>query len=72
MVAGFESRDHLAFIASNLPANENLHLAASVAPSVRDHLARSETAGASAKLMNMTHVQFRLFTTCSASFTTSN
>jgi len=48
-VASFESRDHLAFIASNLPANENLRLAASVAPFVRDYLARSETASASAK-----------------------
>ncbi|MBA2501634.1 MAG: hypothetical protein H0V27_02025 [Pyrinomonadaceae bacterium] len=48
-VTGFESRDHLAFIASNLPANENLRLAASVAPFVRDYLARSETASASAK-----------------------
>ncbi|HXG65759.1 MAG TPA: zf-HC2 domain-containing protein [Blastocatellia bacterium] len=42
-VVGFETRDHLAFVVSNLPRADNLTIAASLAPSVRDFLARMES-----------------------------
>lgn len=37
-VAGFETRDYLAFIVSNLPRDKNSVIAASLAPAVRDYL----------------------------------
>jgi Putative zinc-finger len=41
-VAGFESRDHLAFLVSNLGEGENLQFASSLAAPVREFLARLE------------------------------
>jgi len=41
-VAGFETRDHLAYVVSDLPAVGNLQLASRVAPALRDFLARLE------------------------------
>ena len=41
-VTGFESRDHLAFVVSDLGSEKNLQLTASLAPAVRDFLARLE------------------------------
>ncbi len=41
-VAGFETPKHLAFVVSNLHAEDNLRIAAQVAPSVRDFLAQME------------------------------
>ena len=41
-VTGFETRDHLAFVVSNLNKEENLNIASGLAPSVRDFLARLE------------------------------
>jgi Putative zinc-finger len=41
-VAGFESRDHLAFLVSNLGEGENLQIASSLAAPVREFLARLE------------------------------
>jgi hypothetical protein len=41
-VAGFESRDHLAFLVSDLAENENLQLASRLAAPVREFLARVE------------------------------
>ncbi len=37
-IAGFETRDYLAFIVSNLPRDKNSIIAASLAPAVRDYL----------------------------------
>jgi len=37
-VAGFETRDHLAFVVSNLPKDANLELASNLAPAVSFHL----------------------------------
>jgi hypothetical protein len=42
-VTGFETRDHLAFIVSDLVKEKNLQIAASLAPAVRDYLARLES-----------------------------
>lgn len=42
-VAGFETRDHLVFVVSTEPSDTNLQIAASLAPSVRDLLARLES-----------------------------
>ncbi len=42
-VAGLETRDHLIFVVSNEPSDTNLQIAASLAPSVRDLLARLES-----------------------------
>jgi len=42
-VAGLETRDHLVFVISSEPGNANLQIAASLAPSVRDLLARLES-----------------------------
>jgi hypothetical protein len=42
-VAGLETRDHLVFVVSNEPSDTNLQIAASLAPSVRDLLARLES-----------------------------
>ncbi len=39
-VAGFESRDYLAFVVSNLSEEDNLQIASTIAPSVRDFLDR--------------------------------
>jgi mycothiol system anti-sigma-R factor len=41
-VAGFETRDHLAFVVSNLPKAANLELASNLAPGVSSHLASLE------------------------------
>jgi len=41
-VAGFETRDHLAFIVSGLAKDENLQIASSLAPAVRDFLVKLE------------------------------
>ncbi|MFN2454483.1 MAG: anti-sigma factor [Pyrinomonadaceae bacterium] len=41
-VAGFETPSHLAFVVSNLSAEDNLRIAAHLAPSVRDFLAGLE------------------------------
>lgn len=41
-VAGFESRDHLAFVVSGLAGEENLVIASSFAPAVRDFLVMLE------------------------------
>jgi hypothetical protein len=41
-IAGFETRDHLVFIVSNLTSEDNLYVASSLAPAVRDFLARLE------------------------------
>jgi len=38
-VVGFESQDYLAYVVSDLDAQQNLRLAASLAPAVRDYLA---------------------------------
>jgi anti-sigma factor (TIGR02949 family) len=42
-VAGLETRDHLVFVVSNETSDANLQIAASLAPSVRDLLARLES-----------------------------
>lgn len=42
-VAGFEIREHLAFVVSNLRREENLELALRLAPSVHNFLAELET-----------------------------
>jgi hypothetical protein len=42
-VAGLETRDHLVFVVSNETSDANLQIAASLAPSVRDFLARLES-----------------------------
>jgi hypothetical protein len=42
-VAGFETRDYLVFIASDLVKEDNFKIAASFAPAVRDFLARPES-----------------------------
>ena len=42
-VAGFETRDHLVFVVSNETSDANLQIAADLAPSVRDLLARLES-----------------------------
>jgi anti-sigma factor (TIGR02949 family) len=39
-VAGFETRDYLAFVVSNLDTNNNLQIATKLAPAVRDFLAK--------------------------------
>jgi hypothetical protein len=39
-VAGFETRDYLAFVVSDLDPETNLKMAANLAPSVRDYLAK--------------------------------
>jgi hypothetical protein len=41
-VAGFETRDYLGFIISNLAQEDNLQIASTLAPVVRDFLARME------------------------------
>ena len=41
-VAGFETRDHLAFVVSGLPKHANLDLASNLAPAVSSHLTRLE------------------------------
>jgi len=41
-VAGFESRDHLTFIVSDLSSENNLEMTAGLAPAVRDFLSRLE------------------------------
>ncbi|HTG15728.1 MAG TPA: zf-HC2 domain-containing protein [Blastocatellia bacterium] len=41
-VTGFETRDYLGFVVSNLSASDNRMLASSLAPAVRDFLARLE------------------------------
>ena len=41
-VAGFDTRDHLAFVVSNLPKDANLDLASNLASAVSSHLARLE------------------------------
>jgi hypothetical protein len=38
-VVGFESHDYLAYVISDLDAQQNLQLAANLAPTVRDYLA---------------------------------
>jgi hypothetical protein len=42
-VTGFETRDHLVFIVSDLVKEKNLQIAASIAPAVRDYLAKLES-----------------------------
>lgn len=42
-VAGLETRDHLVFVISNETSDANLQIAASLAPSVREFLARLES-----------------------------
>jgi anti-sigma factor (TIGR02949 family) len=41
-VTGFETRDHLAFVVSGLAGEENLTIASSLAPAVRDFLVKLE------------------------------
>lgn len=41
-VAGFETRDHLVFVISTLPDRDNLQLASTLAPAVRDFLTKLE------------------------------
>lgn len=41
-VAGFETRDYLAYVVSGLPQEDNLRLASNLAPSVRNFLAKLE------------------------------
>lgn len=41
-VAGFETRDHLAFVVSGLRGEENLQIASSLAPALRDFLVKVE------------------------------
>jgi anti-sigma factor (TIGR02949 family) len=41
-VTGFETRDYLAFVASNLPKEENVRIASNLAPGVRDFLTKLE------------------------------
>lgn len=41
-IAGFETRDYLAFVVSNLDRNENLQLASRIAPAVREFLTKYE------------------------------
>jgi anti-sigma factor (TIGR02949 family) len=41
-VAGFETRDHLAFVVSDLPAGDNLQIASTLAAGVLDYLSRLE------------------------------
>ncbi|MBZ5537256.1 MAG: zf-HC2 domain-containing protein [Acidobacteriia bacterium] len=41
-VAGFETRDHLAFVVSGLSEKRNLQIASSLAPALRDFLAKLE------------------------------
>jgi hypothetical protein len=41
-VTGFETRDYLGFVVSNLSASDNRMLASSLAPAVREFLARLE------------------------------
>ena len=38
-VVGFESHDYLAYVVSDLDAQQNLQLAANLAPAVREYLA---------------------------------
>lgn len=42
-VAGFETRDYLGFVVSNLTPQDNLEIASTLAPVVRDFLARIES-----------------------------
>ena len=42
-VAGFETRDYLAYVVSGLPQEDNLRLASNLAPAVRNFLARLES-----------------------------
>lgn len=42
-IAGLETRDHLVFVVSSEPREANLQIAASLAPAVRDFLARLES-----------------------------
>jgi hypothetical protein len=42
-VAGFETRDYLAFVVSNLDSQESDQVAASLAPALRDYLAKLES-----------------------------
>jgi hypothetical protein len=49
-VAGFETPKHLAFVVSNLRVEDNLRIAAQVAPSVRDFLARMEASASPRKI----------------------
>jgi hypothetical protein len=42
-VTGFETRDYLAFLVSNLQKQESDAIAANIAPAVRDYLARMES-----------------------------
>ena len=41
-VSGMETRDYLAFVISNSPQDDNLQIASSLAPSVRDFLSKLE------------------------------
>ncbi len=41
-VAGFETRDYLAFVVSDLREKENSQIASSLAPAVRDFLSKLE------------------------------
>ena len=41
-IAAFETRDHLAYVVSDLPATQNLELMADLAPAVSEFLARLE------------------------------
>ena len=41
-VAGMETRDYLAFVVSNSTQDDNLRIASSLAPSVRDFLSNLE------------------------------
>ncbi|HXF40504.1 MAG TPA: zf-HC2 domain-containing protein [Blastocatellia bacterium] len=41
-VTGFETRDYLAFIVSNLPKEDNVRIASNLAPGVRDFLTKLE------------------------------
>lgn len=42
-VTGFETRDYLAFVVSNLPKEENVRIASNLAPGVRDFLMKLES-----------------------------
>jgi len=41
-LTGFETRDHLAYVVSNMPSKQNLQIASSIAPAVQKMLTRIE------------------------------
>jgi hypothetical protein len=41
-VVGFDTREYLVYVVSDLPAQQNLQMAANLAPSLREYLAAHE------------------------------